>query len=368
MTKPPTKARFLKSSMSIAIQGGSEFSLIPSSDEQLHASLPDLAEVSMVSLTTAVEELSEAIDDPYLKIYFYDQGPTFNPEVSPRAPFTLEMRGSGRMWVAAQLDFEDLSYEPYPELFLLTAPLLKRHGAVATRTNTHNEWGKVRIFLEFEYASLRGVRVGDAHRLAREVSALASAVAKKGQFDASVVDALIQSRQSAVLIGQKEHDSFDAKGAAYELAVPEERYELAKDVAAFSNSDAEGLIVCGLRTRKVQGVDTVSQVAPVPLERVRPRDWIKAVRRLIVPSPEGVRVTIKRLDGSPNAGFVLISIPRQPDHLRPFLLVVGRRDDGKVVETDITVPIRVAADTEYADAASIHSLLAVGRAALGTGA
>jgi hypothetical protein len=46
---------------------------------------------------------------------------------------------------------------------------------------------------------------------------------------------------------------------------------------------------------------------------------------------------------------------------------VGRRDDGRIVETDITVPIRIGADTEFGDAASIHTLLAAGRAALGTG-
>jgi hypothetical protein len=366
MTRPPVVARFLKSK-GVEIPGAAEFSLIGGEDEQLHASLPELAEVSMISLTRTIERLGEAIDDPYLKIYFYDQGPTFNPEVSPRAPFTLEIRGDGRMAVAAQLNLDNPEYEMYPQLHLLVAPLLKRHGAAPTRGARYDEWGKIRIYLEFEYSSLRGVRVRDAYRLAGEVRALASAIARRGQFDATVVAALITSGQADALLGQQEHQSFDAKTGAYELAVPAEQYELAKDVAAFANSGVEGSIVCGLRTRKVRQVDTVNEVTPVPLEGIRPQNWLRTIRRLIVPSPEGLQVQAVRSEPHAQTGFVLVSIPPQPSYLRPFLLVVGRRDDGKIVETDITVPIRLGTETEFADAASIHSLLTAGRVALGDG-
>jgi hypothetical protein len=363
MTKSPVAVRFVKSK-GIVIPGASEFALIGSSDEQLHASLPELAEVSMVSLTRAVEELGEAIEDPYLKIYFYDQGPTFNPEVSPRAPFTLEIRGSGRMWVAAQMSVTDRAYEAYPLLHMLLRPLLERHGAEPRRHQTYDEFGKVRVYFEFEYASLRGVRVGDAYKLAGEVSALASTVANRGQFDATVVAALIKAGQADALLGQQEHQSFDAKGAPYDLALRIEQYELAKDVAAFANSGTEGLIVCGLRTRKVRRVDTVREVTPFPLEGIRSHNWLRTIRRQIVPNPEGLRVWTEPSSQHSGAGFVLISIPPQPSYLRPFLLVVGRRDNGKIVETDITVPIRLGTETEFADAASIHSLLTAGRAAL----
>jgi len=363
--KPPSKARFLKSKTWIAIPGASEYSLIFGADEQFHASLPDLADVSMVSMTRAVERFGEAIEDMYLRIYFYEQGPNFDPEISPRAPFTLEIRGNGRMSVGAQLSVAGRDYDPYPLLHQIAAPLLKRYRAAPTRSAHYDEHGKVRVYLEFEYASLRGIRIGDAFRLAGKVSALCSAVTKRGQFDSAVVEALIESGRPETLLGQREHDSFDAKSGAYDLTLPAERYELAKDVAAFANGDAAGLIVCGLRTRRVRGLDTVSEIVPVRLEGIRPRDWIGLLRRMVVPSPEGLRVEIKRLAGDSGQGFVLVSIPEQPPHLRPFLLAVGRRDDGKIVETEITVPIRIGAHTEYADVASIHTMLAAGRAALG---
>lgn len=364
MSKPPVAARYVRSK-GIVIPGAAEFALIGGEDEQLHASLPELVDASLISLTRAVEELGEAIEDPYLKIYFYDQGPTFNPAVSLRAPFTLEIRGNRRMWAAAQLSVEDPDYPFYPEIHLLLAPLLKRRGAEPRRSARYDEWGKLRAYCEFEYSSLRGVRVGDAYRLAEEVSALASAVVNRGQFDASVVTALIKSGQADALLGQQEHQSFDAKSAAYDLEQPAERYELAKDVAAFANSGNEGLIVCGLRTQKVRRVDTVSRVTPVSLEGVRPQNWFRAIRRLIVPNPEGLRVWTERSGRQSGTGFVLVSIPPQPSYLRPFLVAVGRRDNGKTVETDITVPIRLGTETEFADAASIHSMLTAGRVALG---
>jgi hypothetical protein len=359
------QARFLKSTTRIEIPGADQFALIGSTDEQLHASLPELSNVSMISLTRAVEELGEAIEDPYLKVYFYDQGPTFNPEVSPRAPFTLEIRGNRRMWVAAQLGVEDPNFPFYPQIHQLLEPLLKRQGAEPRRSAQSDEWGKIRVYFEFEYTSMRGVRVGDACRLAGDVSALASAVINRGKFDAAVVCALIGSGQANVLLGQAEHQSFDAKGAAYDLAQPGEQYELAKDVAAFANSGAEGLIVCGLRTRKVRQVDTVKEVRPVQLEGIRPHNWLRTIRRQIVPHPEGLEIRLERSGQPAGAGFVLVSIPPQPPHLRPFLVNVGRREEGRIVETDITVPIRLGTETEFADAAAIHTMLAAGRAALG---
>jgi hypothetical protein len=210
-----------------------------------------------------------------------------------------------------------------------------------------------------------GVRVGDAYDLAGEVSALASAVANRGQFDATIVEALVKSGQADALLGQQEHQSFDAKGAAYDLSQQAEQYELAKDVAAFANSGSEGLIVCGLRTQKVQGADTVSRVTPVSLEGIRPQNWLRTIRRQLVPNPEGLRVWTQGSPEHQGAGFVLVAIPPQPSFLRPFLVAVGKRDNGKIVETDITVPIRLGTETEFADAASIHSLLTAGRIALG---
>src|ERR1700709_2884569 len=118
----------------------------------------------MCTVTRALEELGEAIEDPYIKIYFYDQGPPFTPEVSPRAPFTLEIRGNRRMWVAAQLGVEDPNYPFYPQIHQLLEPLLKRQGAEPRRSAQSAEWGKIRVYFEFEYTSMRGGGGGDAGR------------------------------------------------------------------------------------------------------------------------------------------------------------------------------------------------------------
>jgi hypothetical protein len=68
----------------------------------------------------------------------------------------------------------------------------------------------------------------------------------------------------------------------------------------------------------------------------------------------------------PNAatGYVLILMPEQPARMKPFLVRGGRVQTGKVIETYVTVPVRIGEDTDYAEAAQLHGVLAAGRAAL----
>jgi hypothetical protein len=156
--------------------------------------------------------------------------------------------------------------------------------------------------------------------------------------------------------------TFEAKGAPYRLSTAEDQFDFAKDVAAFANNSSGGLIVCGLRTTKVRGSDVVREACPIELAQVRPRDWVKLIRRLVVPSPEGLRVDIRQAGGG--RGYVLVDIPQQPEALKPFLIRVGRRAANRIVETDVTVPIRIGEHTEFSDVAALHGMLAAGRVAL----
>lgn len=332
-----------------------------SEDGNLHALVADLADVSLLSLAGAGNAAREAIGETHLWMYFYAQEPArFEPTVSPREPFNFEFFGD-RLRVRAE--YVSTAQEPsYSALYQVLARVLRQHGAHMMRTTHLNEFGRVRSFIEFDYGSLRGRRVSDARALADQAGALASAVSSRGALDASAIEELVLAGRADLLIGQHEHQTFEAKGALYNRHTPEGRYELAKDVAAFANSATGGLIVCGLRTRKVKGSDVIKAAEPLELAGVRVRDWVKAVRRLVVPAPEGL--SIRTYPRSAAAGYVLIVVPSQPEHIKPFLVQAGRRNDGQIAETYVTVPIRIGEDTEYSDAAALHGMLTAGRVAL----
>jgi hypothetical protein len=360
---PPIRtARFSERADFIRVPGARESSLQYGDDDNLHALVTDFGDVSLISLTRAVNEFRERIGEKWIWMYFYAQEPdSFEPFRSPREPFNLEFFGN-QMRVRADYDASTTDPAPWPDFLRLMARFLEQRGARVMRTEHQDNFGRIRHFVDFDLVSLRGLRVSDARALALDVSTLAGAVALRGTLDAAAVKSVITAGQAHLLIGQHEHQSFEAKTVAYELSTHETRYELAKDVAAFSNGGEEGLLVCGLKTKTIRGTDIVVAATPVELSSVRPRDWIRRIRNLVVPAPEGLRVSVVPRGGA--RGYVLIEIPRQPENLKPFLIRVGRRKTGRIVETDITVPIRIGEDTDYADAAALHGMLAAGRVAL----
>ena len=139
--------------------------------------------------------------------------------------------------------------------------------------------------------------------------------------------------EGELLVGQQEHEEFDAKSIGYQLTNSSDRFELAKDVAAFANGSNGGLIVCGLKTTRRRGSDVVRQIAPIDLAKFNGHNWIKTIRKLVVPAPEGVKVRARPISRVGKArGYVAVSVPPQPEHLKPFLVPLGRCRDGKIVE------------------------------------
>lgn len=349
----------------VVVPGAREHAVLAGSDENLHCLIDDVREVSLVSLRRAVREFCSAIGDDVIRVYFYALDPArFEPDISPSLPFSLYCAGD-RFHVRARLTTSAGGFAPASDLLRVTAPLLRRHGAMPQRVETRDEFGLEEVLLSFSFSSIRGKRVADVQEAGMEAAELASAVSEDGALDPKAIEALVLAGSASVLIGQNEHEGFDAKGAAYDLASDRGRFELAKDVAAFANGGREGAIVCGLRTARRSGRDMVKEARPVTLSGFHDINWIRAIRSQVVPAPEGVRVQSRRTrGGSEQVGYIVLSVPAQPEHLKPFLVKGGVREDGKVVATDITVPVRIGEHTEYSDAAGLHGLLTAGRAVL----
>jgi hypothetical protein len=359
---PIRTASFRKRDGLISIPGAREFSLRVGDDRNLHALVADLADISLISLARAANAFRECVGERYIWMYFYAQEPqSFEPTISPREPFNLEFFGN-QLRIRAQYIAPWPGVPTYPDFLEVVARLLRKRNARVMRTEHQDEFGQTRHFVQFDFGSLRGLRVADARAVAAEVSTLAGAVARRGVLDADAIGEVILAGRADLLVGQHEHQTFEAKGVAYALSTIEEQYELAKDVAAFANSNSSGLIVCGLKTTKVRGSDVVQVANPIVLSGVKTRNWVRTIRRLVVPAPEGLRV--QTYPRSAASGYVLVAIPRQPENLKPFLVRAGRRATNRIVETDITVPIRIGEDTEFSDAAALHGMLTAGRAAL----
>jgi hypothetical protein len=361
----PIVARYSKAEEMVVIPGARESAVLLGADENLHCLIEDVREVSLISLERAVREFASVIGEDLIRVYFYALEPArFEPEVSPRLPFSLYCTAN-RFDVRARLTTASDRLAPAMDLLRVITPLLRGHGAVPQRVESHDEFGLEEVLLNFSFSSLRGKRVRDVQAAGTEVAELASAVSEDGALEAKAIEALVLAGSAALLIGQHEHQGFDAKAAGYDLSSERGRFELAKDVAAFANGGREGTIICGLRTARRAGSDVVREVNLASLSGFREIDWIRVIRRLVVPAPEGVRVRSRPISGASGpVGYLALSIPAQPEHLKPFLVKCGLREDGRVVETDITVPVRIGEDTEYSDAAGLHGLLTAGRAVL----
>jgi hypothetical protein len=362
---PPIVARYSKAEEMVVIPGARDYAVLFGSDENLHVLIDDARDVSLVSLRRALSEFGAAIGEDLIRVYFYALEPQrFEPDVSPRLPFSLYWTDR-RFDVRAKLTTPSDRLASALDLLRVTTPLLRGHRAAPQRVESFDEFGLEEVHLNFSFSSLRGKRVRDVEEAGTEVAQLASAVSQDGELDAKAIEALVLAGAADVLVGQAEHQGFDAKAIGYDLSTERGRFELAKDVAAFGNGGQEGTIVCGLRARKRDGKDRVIEARPIRLSGFREIDWIRTIRSRVVPAPEGVRVQVRRTtNGSNPFGYIVLSIPTQPEDLKPFLINAGVRQDGKVVETDITVPVRIGEDTEYADAAGLHGLLTAGRAAL----
>lgn len=164
-----------------------------------------------------------------------------------------------------------------------------------------------------------------------------------------------------VLLGHPETAWLDVKSQGYDLAEDFKRVELARDVAAFANSEHGGILLVGASTRSIGGTDVITKVAPVPVDSINPRRYRAVIDARVVPPVEHLGVEAVR--DSTSHGYLIITIPPQPEQHKPFLVhgaVVAKRVEG----TYISVVRRRGEDNMPINAISLHSMLAAGRAAL----
>ncbi|VXB09838.1 hypothetical protein [Nocardioides sp. AX2bis] len=177
---------------------------------------------------------------------------------------------------------------------------------------------------------------------------------------------LIRSGHVHALLGQDESLWLEVKREHYPVKQLRGKVRLAGVVAQFANSPGGGLVVVGLETRKVDGVDVIDAVTPQPPDPMTRRRYVKALKDHIFPPPEGLTIAVVHVDQPTPGVLVLVFIPDQPEQLRPSL-VHGAIVDGEAQGAFISIYRRGDSEAVATSPAAIHSTLAAGRALLRRG-
>ncbi|MFF4551092.1 RNA-binding domain-containing protein [Streptomyces sp. NPDC001435] len=180
------------------------------------------------------------------------------------------------------------------------------------------------------------------------------------QIDLEGARSALRGHTPTALLGLRESQWLDAKGAPYELRDPAKVEELAKDVTAFANGGG-GLLVLGITTRLEHGEEVLDRIASVDRSAVDLDQVRKVIRERVTPAPRGVTVG---WSDDEQSRVVFIDIPQQAPGT-VFVVAAPAGKPGQVPAHTVAVPVRDADGTHWLPRTEIQRLLSMGIAALG---
>jgi Putative DNA-binding domain len=164
------------------------------------------------------------------------------------------------------------------------------------------------------------------------------------------------------LVGHQESEWLEAKSAPYDFKSDEAAWklELAKDVAQFANSNAGGLLVIGLHTKRVNGTDTIDKVTAFPHNKARIQSYRDVLRNRIHPPITGLQLDMVQ---NGELCVMYVFVPPQPEENKPYL-ITGSLIEGTYEKFGITIVRRHGDASIPVTAQELHSMIAAGRAFL----
>ncbi|MET7540043.1 ATP-binding protein [Streptomyces sp. NPDC005507] len=204
--------------------------------------------------------------------------------------------------------------------------------------------------------------VANLYRIGEGALALLEAHASGELTRVTALD-LIRSGHAHTLIGQEEGPWLDVKSAHYDLKSPTGKIAIAQAVARFANGEHGGIIVVGMRGKRIPGGEVISSICPVPVNGRTLRNYQQAIEQHLYPPPDYLDIEVAPVDGG---SLVLLHIPPQPEEYKPFL-VHGATVDGNVEGAFISIVRRRGESSIPITAPAIHASLAAGRALLRRG-
>lgn len=208
-----------------------------------------------------------------------------------------------------------------------------------------------------------GWTVEKALHLADSADTLLRAVGA-GAFSRDVVVQVLRAGHPEALLGQPESICLDVKRQHYDFSGAAGKISLAQDVARFANAEQGGVLVVGMRGRKVPGGEVISGITPVVVTGHDVRRYTQAIEAHLFPLVDGLEVFSVRAEAG--GDLLAISVPPQPEELKPFL-VHGAVLEGKVEGAFVSIVRRRDEHSVPITAPAIHAMLSAGRALLRRG-
>lgn len=136
----------------------------------------------------------------------------------------------------------------------------------------------------------------------------------------------LERGDTSVLLGTPESEWLDFKREPYRLQEDSQKFELAKDVAAFANHRG-GIIVIGVSTEKdpTTATETAKEIRPIPKHLISFQQYRQVITSWTYPPIRDLR--LKWYETSTDHGLLTIHIPAAPREQDPILVV--RTDRGK---------------------------------------
>jgi hypothetical protein len=203
--------------------------------------------------------------------------------------------------------------------------------------------------------SLTGPRrsMSELHGLAEELQNLLNAAGDASALTARSARDLVRVGRVNLLLGQPEGPWLDAKREPHSLATDADKWELAKDVAAFANAGQYALIVWGVADRKDPQGDVLDTLRPFAIGDVDVPAVRAALRDRLVPMVPDLEVGL--VESRQGYGYGFVFIPAQPPELQPFMVTGALRPSAGWLGRHLTIPVRAGEDTAYLDTSALHS-------------
>jgi hypothetical protein len=293
----------------------------------------------------------------------YDE---FDDEYSPPGPVSFVQREGKllvRVEVVTKAHEDDDEGSPEPLYRSALHPYLTRRRAtlrnvemVSSQVTSPWVW-----YFDIE-CSLRQRTLKDLHEIGHGAKALLDAFAS-GRLTRETTMDLLRARQADVLVGQPEGPWLDVKSSHYNLDSTQGKISLAQSVSRFANAEYGGIVVVGMKGKKVPGGEVIHSIHPVPVDGRTLRRYQSALEHHLYPPPDLLDIEHYETHGQ---GIVFLHVPPQPEELKPFL-VHGAVVDGQVEGAFISIVRRRGEGSIPITASAIHSTLAAGRALLRRG-
>ena len=147
------------------------------------------------------------------------------------------------------------------------------------------------------------------------------------------VRAILESGLFDEFVGGVEDEQLECKAAPYQVQHDHQKQKLAKDVAAFANTDG-GIILIGAKTQAnpMHLGDEITQICPFLQTLVDAEQWQAILRSWIYPPIQHGDIQWFPSAENPTRGLIAIDIPTQATAQHPFLVTRTIDNQGKRIE------------------------------------